>query len=397
MTLALLAMVTLQTNDLTRFVNLKDSAYRASISRSNSEISMTSQRWKGTDWKHVITTNVPKGRLRSSSTAILVITGDRVEPADGNYAQALADKSGLRVFTLFDIPNQPIWGKREDDLIAFTYQQFLETGDTDWPLLFPMTKAARKAMDAIQESSPTPPTKFIVTGASKRGWTTWLLAACRDKRVTAIAPAVFDNLAFDRQLERQKFLWGEYSEMIADYARRGLLEVLKTPRGSQLLKMVDPWSYRNETSIPKLLITGSNDRYWPTDATSIYLRDLVGPTSSFVAANKGHNTAGLEISTLAAFARSIALSLKWPELKWASVTSSTTTWRTSQTRKQRLWVAVSDTKDFRESRWVATELGQNVRSLRVPTLAKHCAAFVEAEYELDGMRFSLCTERRIVR
>lgn len=52
-------------------------------------------------------------------------------------------------------------------------------------------KAVVKAMDAVQEftatlgSPVTPVARYVVAGASKRGWTTWLTAAV-DPRVVAI-------------------------------------------------------------------------------------------------------------------------------------------------------------------------------------------------------------------
>ena len=62
-----------------------------------------------------------------------------------------------------------------------------------------MTKAGVRAMDTITdflakpESGSVTVDKFVVAGASKRGWTTWSVAAV-DKRVVAIVPIVIDML-----------------------------------------------------------------------------------------------------------------------------------------------------------------------------------------------------------
>src|SRR5690606_32270895 len=108
---------------------------------------------------------------------------------------------------------------------AHTFEQYLRTGESDWPLLLPMVKSAVRAMDATQEYArqnwSMQLETFTVTGASKRGWTTWLTGAT-DPRATAIAPMVIDMLNMREQMKHQVATWGDYSDEIDDYTRRGL-------------------------------------------------------------------------------------------------------------------------------------------------------------------------------
>ena len=94
-------------------------------------------------------------------------------------------------------------------------------------------------MDVVQNSTHrhrNPLKRFIVTGASKRGWTTWFVGASRDKRVIGIAPLVIDNLNLPAQMKHQIEMWGKYSEMIADYTNRGLQELLESEKGKKLAR-----------------------------------------------------------------------------------------------------------------------------------------------------------------
>ena len=113
-------------------------------------------------------------------------------------------------------------------------------------------------MDVLQAFSKqewrAPVERFIVAGASKRGWTTWLTAAV-DRRVGAIAPVVIDVLNMRAQMSRQIEALGAYSARLIAYSSRGLLPIPETPAGKKLLDMVDPWAYRDRLTMPKLIVT----------------------------------------------------------------------------------------------------------------------------------------------
>ena len=129
-------------------------------------------------------------------------------------------------------------GKVEDAIISLTFENYLRTGESDWPLLLPMTKSAVRGMDAVQEFTKEKwqleIASFTVSGASKRGWTTWLTGAA-DKRAVAIAPMVIDVLNMGPQMKHQKETWGDLSEQVHDYKERGLDDAVVGPRTATLL------------------------------------------------------------------------------------------------------------------------------------------------------------------
>jgi PhoPQ-activated pathogenicity-related protein len=91
------------------------------------------------------------------------------------------------VSVLWQVPNEqctfwrwPGVEKGEDELVAASWKMFLESNPRDptWVSLFPMVKSVVRAVDsmfawAAQKKLATF-THYMVAGASKRGWTTWL-------------------------------------------------------------------------------------------------------------------------------------------------------------------------------------------------------------------------------
>ena len=243
------------------------------------EIKLTSQTWQDIVWEHRLKLIKPM-ELENPSLALMLITGSGGGKEELIYGSEMAVNMGSLVAILHDVPNQPLFGGlKEDGIISYTFQKFLETRDEDLPLLFPMTKSAVKAMDAIQQFSKEElsldVSGFTVGGASKRGWTTWFSAAV-DERVKAIFPMVYDNLWLSKQMKHQIEVWGEYSEQISEYSEKNLPQILETEEGSGLGGLVDPFTYKDKISVPKFIIIGTNDRYWPLDALNLYYDELVG-------------------------------------------------------------------------------------------------------------------------
>lgn len=362
------------------------------------ELRLTSQQWQGHVWQHRVQVFRP-AKMEFPRTALLYVTGGGGSALETMVGRALANATGATVVSLFNIPNQPLYnGKYEDALIAHTFQQYLETGDATWPLLFPMTKSAVKAMDAVAEYSREQGwpelDKFVVTGASKRGWTTWLTGAV-DKRVIGIMPMVYDNLNLQAQMPHQLETWGEYSEQIKDYTRLGLQEKMATERGGKMAAMVDPYTYRERLTMPKLIVNGTNDRYWALDALNFYVNDLPGPTNVLYFPNAGHGLGDqvpMLITSLSAWFRQVAAEKPLPRVELLKIAPQdgerrfTLTSRT-ELAAARLWVATSATRDFREAKWNAqamTKRADGIWTASLPTSpAQHTAVFAEARLPGD--------------
>ncbi len=374
-------------------------------------IKLTSQVWQGRDWTHWLSVIVPD-ELRHASKALLIIAGGRnnTNPPDHTRSEArmaagVAAQTGIVTAVIQQIPNQPLFeGRREDDLIAFTFDQYLNTHDPEWPALLPMVKGAVRAMDGVSEVLAAQHglniNEFIVTGGSKRGWTTYLTAAV-DSRVKAMAPLVFDVLDMEPQIALQQRSYGEVSAMIQEYARHGVIERIDTEAGRQLQRIVDPFAYRDRLTIPKLIMLGTNDPYWVADSASLYVDALPGPTHLHYVANAGHGLGTQAIPTLLAFLHASITGERFPALSWEHSEDGTLEVEWGRMGQARLYEARSPTRDFREAKWTAVAL-EDTKALTVkpePPSEGWLAYYVAVEFDAPAetlMPYVLNTPIRVI-
>lgn len=389
-----------------------DNAYSWEVSSrgefSGSEVvnvDLQSQKWKGSVWKHRLKLLLP--RAPDTDHVLLFITGSGTGLEELAFCKILSDSMNLPCAVFLDVPNQPLFnGLYEDEVIALTFSKFIETEDEEWPLLLPMVKSARRAMDALEElleESSQRPKGFIVMGASKRGWTTWLASAV-DERVVGIAPLVFDNLNLPMQMRHQVECYGSYSEMISDYTERGLQQKMGTEAVTRLVQIVDPYSYRDVITVPKMIVNGTNDRYWTVDSLNLYYDDLLGEKRVLYVPNSGH---GLEdrrrvINSITAFVSSIVKGERLPEVKIDSPNEDLFTFKATTSDSPLyvdLWKATSSTMDFRDSRWESFPgMDENDHfAFRLAEEKGFTALFAEASFMREERIFSLSSKMSVLR
>jgi PhoPQ-activated pathogenicity-related protein len=345
------------------------------------ELIMSSQTWQDTLWRHQLYIIDPSNRSPDSRQALLFIDGGRWKPELDHEAPSgklprraelfvsLAEKLRTPVVILRHVPYQPLFdGLTEDWIIALTFDRYLETGDADWPLLLPMVKTVVRAMDTTQAFAAkewgVKIDSFTVSGASKRGWTTWL-AGATDTRVTAIAPMVIDVVNMAEQMDHARATWGKPSHKILPYTERNLHERLTSSDGQSLLDIVDPYSYRHVLRQPKLIINGTNDEYWPLDALNLYWSELEGEKHILYVPNNGHGIKdyGRVLGSLVALHRHVAHGSPLPKLEWNFVEEVARVklelQASMRARRMVAWVATSSTRDFRGARWKPIRMRQD--------------------------------------
>jgi len=393
-------------------------------------VNMISQQWltpgevSKSIWQHWVTVVVPNGVI--APTALLFIDGGNNDPAPpGTINPAFIQGALLThsvVIDLLTVPNQaqnfadedPARARTEDEVIAYTFDHFLnDTTETEWPALLPMTKSAVKAMDMAQLFVPTIAANqhinsFVVTGGSKRGWTTWLTAAV-DDRVIGIVPMIFDALNLDEQMVHHYGAYGFFSPAIEDYEDLQVFDRIMTNEGQQLGQIVDPYRYiyAGRYNIPKLLINSPGDQFFLPDSAQFYIHDLPGPTYLQYMPNTSHSLSPAAFDSVVTFYGSILTGAPLPQYSWSAPEDGSLIAHTSSTPTEvRLWQATNpDARDFRQNytnvvytSTLLNNLGGGYYVGDVPTPATGATAFfIEFTFPsaLPGLFFKFTTEVRV--
>lgn len=371
-------------------------------------LELTSQEWRALPWRHHLLAVIPRP-AQAGNHVFLYVTGSGDGSGELPLLTRIARQAGIPAAVITGIPNQPLFGgRKEDELLAYTLKEYEQSGDRSWPIIFPMVKSVTRAMDALEAylgEHALQGERFIVSGASKRGWTTWLTAAV-DRRVVAIAPKVFDMVNMKAQTEWAGRVYGAQSEKIRDYTELGLVDRIEAPRIRELRGWIDPWSYRHLYTMPKLILLGTNDPYWVVDAQRHYFDALPGPKAIYQAPNTGHHLRELADPATAAFVEAVVQGRGLPGVQWKLTRESGRTARMElrfdvPPRAARLWRSCAEVRDFRSAPWIAEHLQGGLERIDIPITRRTGCSFealvAEADFtSLTGVPFSLSTEGFVI-
>jgi len=407
---------------LDRYVGAPDTNYSYTLLNTISGagqttyvLDMTSQAWLTTNevdrplWKHWLI--IVKPTVVTNSQSLLFIDGGSnpgTQPtsADPNLSW-IAVGTGSVVTQLKMVPNEPLtfagegFSRTEDAMIVYTWDKFLRTGDEKWPARLPMTKAAVRAMDTVTSFCATNGSglnidKFVVAGASKRGWTTWTTAAV-DRRVVAIVPVSIDVLNVEACLTHHYSAYGFWAPAINDYTNMGIVNWTGTnsPQFQALMDIEDPYAYRARLTMPKFELWGSGDQYFLPDSSQFYFNDLPGIKYMRCFPNADHSLNLSAYFMLKGCYQSVLFNTPLPRFTWTlQASNEIRVVATDLPTTARLWQATNpSTRDFRLEKigavWTSSTLtdgggGVYVGTVTVPP-AGWKAFFVELTYPRSGL------------
>lgn len=377
-------------------------------------IRLHSQKWrteKDVDrplWEHWLVLTIPD-KLTTDRCFIMVGGGSHTSAQpkgpDGIVA-AIAAATGGVVAELKNIPNQPLVfhndgePRTEDDLIGYSWSQYLETGDPTWLPRLPMVKSVVRAMDCITEFSASDQggnrrvNKFLIAGGSKRGWTTWMTGAA-DSRVEAIVPIVIDVANVRPSLENHAQTYGFWAEAIGNYYQHKILQRFDHPRLQQLYEIVDPYYYRDRLTMPKYIVNASGDQFFVPNSSKFYYGELQGEKLLRYVPNADHGLKDTDaVQSIAAFYHMIATGKSSPVYDW-SFENNGSIRVTTKTKpvKAALWRANNPTaRDFRlqtigpafQSEDIQANAAGEFVAPPAPSQTGWTASFIELTYDVGG-------------
>lgn len=308
-------------------------------------LNMTSQMWMDESfsdsplWWHYLSIFIPKSHQTAIRDAahihigngnhndsIPVMTDEWME-RNGNFCR----NTKAVTAHLLTVPYQPIvfagyeYGKVEDFIIGHTWRIYIEdeNANPDIVALLPMVKAAKMALDTIVEYTKSQDasyeiSRFMPTGFSKRGWTTWLLG-CVDQRVFAMAPTVFDLLDMIPNLEHHYMAYGGWSWAFFPYVYENVSQYLYHNRTAEMAGFIDPLSFNERLTMPKLIISAAGDQFFLPDDANFFYDRLTGPKFLQIWENDEH---GLDYHrdqrdhNLQAFFLQAHSHGSWPTITW---------------------------------------------------------------------------------
>jgi PhoPQ-activated pathogenicity-related protein len=394
-------------------------------------LKLTSQTWRSEKevdrpvWTHWLT--IVKPDKTSSNKALLFIGGgnnnDAAPTAISERGRRFAVETNTVIAELGMVPNQPLFfsdskdkGRFEDDLIAYGRNRQMQSGDDLWLVRLAMVKSGVRALDAIQEFLSSEAggrlkvDQFVVSGASKRGWTTWLVGAV-DKRVIAIMPAVIDALNSEAITRHHFEAYGFFSTALKDYVNHKLFpDKIGTPEYQHILAIEDPYNYlkRERLKIPKFLIHASGDQFFLPDNSQFYYDKIQGEKHIRYVPNTKHNLAGSDASeSMLAFYEAVLNNRARPQFSWTKEKDGSLVVTVKDKPKEvKLWRATNPkSRDFRVdtigmayNAMVLKEEKPGVYVGRVEKPASGFTAFfVELTYDSGGKYpFKFTTEVSVV-
>ncbi len=274
---------------LSKFVTKSDSNYKFEVIEEKQGegykayiLDFTSQSWHPEKtvppvWRHWLTVIVPKQRVKD--IGMLVLTNGFSTPETPMseippyfISLAVSSKSVVAILEgfprdkvgIYKTPTQ-VTNLELPEFASWSLKQYFETHDPSWIVFCPLVKTVVRAMDATQDlllknlRSEIPLKEFVLC-ADTPYFVPWLVPPV-DNRVIGLISINTSSFHFEQQIKRMFMDEIALPNFFAEMDDAGLLPLLETEDGENLLKIIDPYYYRESLKIPKLVVSLNNNQW----------------------------------------------------------------------------------------------------------------------------------------
>ena len=222
------------------------------------------------------------------------------------------------------------------------------------------------------------------------------------------APIVIDLLNLEPSFRHHWRAYGFWAPAVGDYVAEGVMDWQGTPEYHALLKIEDPFEYRDRLTLPKLMLNACGDQFFLPDSAQFYFDQLKGPKYLRYVPNADHSLKGSDAyETLAAWHYVVGNQKVAPQFVWKHpAPGKVQVTYTDRPDSIKLWQATNPSaRDFRLEtlgpKWTSTDLtlppdGRLVVTVTAPPTG-WTAYMVEATFDVGGPRpLKLTTDVRVV-
>jgi len=202
--------------------------------------------------------------------------------------------------------------------------------------------------------------------------------------------------------------YGFWAPAVGDYVNHGIMDRLDQPELRDLLRISDPYSYRDRLRMPKLILNACGDQFFLPDSSQFYFDGLKGTKYLRYVPNADHSLKDSDAyDTLLAWHDSLIHGRKLPDFDWSHRGAGEIRVRAKDRPVEvKLWQATNpDARDFRLEtlgpKWtssVLTEGGSGRYEGRVEMPAKGWTAYmVELTYDVGApTKLKLTTDVKVI-
>jgi len=135
--------------------------------------------------------------------------------------------------------------------------------------------------------------------------------------VVAIVPIVIDLLNMQDSFTHHYEVYGFFAQAVQDYESMNVMAWQGTKEYDALMKIVEPYEYRDRLMLPKFIINSSGDQFFLPDSWQFYWDDLVGEKYLRYLPNTDHGMGGTDvIQSVISWYHSIVYNEGRPRFSW---------------------------------------------------------------------------------